>query len=244
MPESNQFETKRLAKPFTFKGVDGAEGKIAGHGSVFDDPHPTSSWMLGDDWVDIVRPGAFRRTLADHKSRGVMPAMLLQHDKWSLPCGAWTAAAEDADGLAVEGLLLTDSARPEVKDLYPLMKIGAVSGLSIGFCPVKAKLDEKAKTRELIEVEVSEISVVTFPGQDRSRVTDVKSADPALLKRRIEAALRDAGLSRQEAKALIADGFKSLAQRDAAADGNEERSAAEAIAAHLRGLTDTIRRTA
>lgn len=217
MPDIVRAEVKRLAKPFTFKGVDEAQGKIVGHGSVFDDPHPTSSWMLGDDWQDVVRPGAFRRTLADHKSRGVMPQMFLQHDRWSLPCGGWTSASEDEDGLALEGQILTDSARPEIKDLYPLVKRGWVSGLSIGFVPVKAKLDEKAKIRELVEVELQEISIVTFPGNDSARITDVKSADPALLKRKIEEALRDAGLSRTQAKALIAKGWEALALRDAAA---------------------------
>jgi HK97 family phage prohead protease len=151
-----------------------------------------------------------------------MPAMLLMHERWSLPCGAWSSAVEDDDGLALEGQILTESARPEVKDIYPLMKIGAVTGLSIGFKPIKAKLDEKAKTRELIEVELHEVSIVTFPGNDSARITDVKSADPAVLKRFIEGALRDVGFSRSEAKAFIADGFKALALRDAGDEALDE----------------------
>lgn len=232
---NEQLETKKLAKPFKFKGVDDAAGKIAGHGAVFDELCPTTSWQLPMDWQDIVRPGAFKKTIADHKKRGILPAMLLQHSRWSLPCGAWSSAAEDEEGLALEGQLLTESARPEVKDLYPLVKMGAVNGLSIGFWPSKVKLDEKTKTRELLEIELEEISVVTFPNLDSSRITDVKSADATSLKRNIEAALRDVGLSRTEAKALIADGFKALAQRDA---GDEAR---EAVMQEIRNLTSAIR---
>lgn len=213
MPNIQDLESKRLAKPFTLKGVDDAAGKITGHGAVFDDPHGTSSYALPMDFLDIIRPGAFKKTLADHKRRGIMPAMLLQHSRWELPIGAWTSAVEDEDGLAVEGQLATKTQRGA--EVYELAKVGAITGLSIGFRPVKFKVDEKAKTREITEIELLEISPVVFPGIDSARITDVKSADPAQMKRRIEEALRDAGLSRTEAKAIVADGFKALGLRDA-----------------------------
>ena len=207
-----RLETKRLAKPFTFKALGEEGGAIEGHGAVFDEPCPTSSWALPPDWMDVVRPGAFKKTIAEAKKRSVMPAMLLQHDRWGLPVGAWTSADEDADGLKLTGQLATKT--EQGADLYELMKIGAINGLSIGFCPVKFKLDEKTRTRELIEVDLAEVSIVTFPAIDSARVTDVKSADPAL-KRHLETVLRDAGLSRTEAKAIVAEGFKGLDLRDA-----------------------------
>ncbi len=235
-----QLETKRLAKPFQLEAVD-AEGlgKIAGHGAVFDDPHPTSSYALPDDFLDCIRPGAFRRTLADHKSRGIMPAMLLQHDRWSLPIGAWLSCAEDEDGLAVEGQLATKTQRGA--EVYELAKVGAITGLSIGFRPVKFKVDEKAKQRDITEVELLEISPVVFPGIDSARISDVKSADPALLKRHIEELLHKGGLSKTEAKALLAIGFDGLlARRDAGADPDARRDADAAVDDVLAGLDPAV----
>jgi uncharacterized protein len=217
----NDREIKRLGKPFTFKSVGDEAGTIEGYGAVFDDPHPTSSWALPPDFQDIFRPGAFKKTLSDHKSRGISPAMLLEHDRLSLPIGAWNLVEEDSDGLHVKGILATKTARGA--EVHELAKLGALSGLSIGFRPDKFKVDEKAKTRELLVIELFEISPVTFPGNDSARISDVKSADPALTKRRIEDALRDAGLSRTEAKALLAEGFKALSGlRDADPEVPEE----------------------
>lgn len=212
----SDLEIKRLAKPFRVQTTDAARS-FAGHGSVFDDPHPTSSWALSMDWVDVVKPGAFKKTLAEHKKRGTVPAMLFQHD-WDNVIGAYSEVSEDDDGLNLSGKLAQSAKTPAGADLYELVSMGALTGLSIGFRPVKVKLDEKAKTRELLEVDLHEVSIVTIPGNANARIQDVKSADPARVKRRIEDALRDAGLSRQEAKALIADGFKGLSLRDAAVE--------------------------
>ncbi len=219
-----QIEHKRLAKPFAVAAVGDLLGKITGNGAVFDEVHGTSSYSLPMDWNDTIRPGAFSRTLADHRKRGIMPAMLLQHDTMSLPIGVWTRAEESGDGLALEGQLAV--ATPRGAEVYELMKMGAMTGLSIGFSVVKARTDDKQKLREIVEIDLHEVSPVTFPGIDSARITDVKGADPALLKRKIEAALRDVGLSAKEAKAFIADGFEALAQRDVAAGGDDEVSAA------------------
>lgn len=233
----NDLEIKRLAKPFRVQTTDAAR-TFAGHGSVFDDPHPTSSWALPMDWLDVVKPGAFKKTLAEHKRRGTAPAMLFQHD-WDNVVGAYQEVGEDEDGLDLKGKLAASAKTPAGADLYELVSMGALTGLSIGFRPMKVKLDEKAKTREILEVELHEVSLVTIPGAPSARIQDVKSADPTRIKRRIEDALRDAGLSRQEAKALIADGFKGLSLRDAAAEDDEARSA---VLAAMSGVTDTYRR--
>jgi HK97 family phage prohead protease len=207
-------EEKRLAKPFRYVAQPDEEGQIEGCGAVFGDVHPTSSMRLPSDWTDIVRPGAFKKALAEHKRAGTMPAMLLQHELSALPVGAWTQAEEDDAGLKLTGKIATKTATG--RDVYELLKIGALTGLSIGFTATKHKLDEKAKVREILEVDLFEISVVTVPGIDAARVTDVKrhQAKPHDI-RSIETALRDAGLSRSEAKALLADGFKALDLRDA-----------------------------
>lgn len=244
MPDT-QVERKRLPKPFQFKAAEDAPGKIVGHGAVFDEAHPTSSWSLPSDYLDIIRPGAFKKTLADFKRRGVLPAMFLDHRLWEMPIGAWSSMAEDEDGLACEGTFATKTQRGS--DAYELAKIGALSGLSIGFNTVKSKIDDKAKTRELLELELIEVSPTVMPAIDSARISDVKSARGAAeLKRALEDYLRDAGgMSREEAKRFVSAGWKELnpdGRRDAGSAGGEGNSA-DTIAA-MRGITDTIRRSA
>ena len=139
-------EEKRLAKPFRYVAQADDEGLFSGHGAVFDDSHPTSSWRLPPDWTDTLKSGAFKKTLAEHKKLGTLPAMLLQHSSYDLPVGTWVSAEEDDTGLKLSGKLATKTATG--KDVYELLKIGALTGLSIGFTPSKVKLDEKAKVRE------------------------------------------------------------------------------------------------
>jgi HK97 family phage prohead protease len=201
-------EEKRLAKPFRYVAQPDEEGQVEGCGAVFGDVHPTSSMRLPSDWTDTIKPGAFKKALAEHKRAGTMPAMLLQHEMSALPVGAWTQAEEDDAGLKLTGKIATKTATG--RDVYELLKIGALTGLSIGFTATKHKLDEKAKVREILEVDLFEISVVTVPGIDAARVTDVKAADPVAFKRRMEAAARDAGLSRTEAKMFVAHGMKAI----------------------------------
>ncbi len=190
----------------------------------------TSSWSLPMDYMDVVRPGAFKKTLAEHKRRGTMPAMLFNHDMDNL-VGCYTRVEEDGDGLLLEGKIAASAKTPAGADVYELMSMGALSGMSIGFRCTKMKLDEKAKTREILEVELPETSIVTIPAQSSARVTDVKSA---LTIRHLEDALRDAGLSRAEAKALLSGGMKSVSSlRDAAG---------EALKEAIRSYTTTLSR--
>lgn len=208
-------ERKRLGKPIRLDAAGQGDRTFTGHASVFDDPHPTSSWLLGPDWQDVVRPGAFRATLADHKRLGTLPAMFYDHDP-SHVIGAWRSVAEDGDGLAVDGQLAKSARLRTGEDLYELLSMGAISGLSIGFFPEKVKLDEKTKTREILATEVFEISPTPIPGNARARIADVKNAAPGAVKRFLEETLRDAGLSRTEAKAVLST------LRDAGDEGAEK----------------------
>src|SRR6185436_12724282 len=236
------FEEKRLARPFTVKSVDDA-GTIEGHGAVFDYPHETSSWALGPEWKDIIRPGAFSKTLAEHKKIGTVPMMLWMHQRGNIP-GAWRSAAEDGDGLALQGQVSKAAISPSGVPVYELLKMGAVTGLSIGFRVTKHSLDQEKKTREILSVELSEVSIVDIPGGPRARITDVKGHDPKNIQF-LEGVLRDAGLSRKEAKALLAEGFGAL--RDAAAeeppnlrDADRDGGSTESIADLIRGLAKAV----
>ena len=161
-----------------------------------------------DSYGDAIAPGAFTRTLKEAKRKGVWPAMLLQHGNWlggddNMPVGIWTSMKEDDKGLVVEGKLAETQ---RGKDAYALLKMEprpAISGLSIGFMTKKYTAGTKPTEprRTLEDVELLEVSLVTFPANDKARVTGVKSFNA----RELEAALRSAlKLSQGDAVSAIA----------------------------------------
>ncbi|MFV0801025.1 HK97 family phage prohead protease [Brucella sp. MAB-22] len=188
-----RLETKQAALAIEDVELDGS---FSGYASVFGLPD------LGND---VIERGAFARSLAKGGVSGVR--MLWQHDA-SEPIGVWTAIREDARGLYVEGRLAKGVAR--ARDALELMRGGGLDGLSIGFRTVKARKDARTGLRHIIEADLWEISVVTFPMLPQARVSSVKATLPTI--REFERWLtRDAGLSRTAAKKVIAKGFAALA---------------------------------
>jgi HK97 family phage prohead protease len=234
MPKDTPFERCRVGGSFEVRARLAEDGTFTGYGSVFDNRHETSAPALPYGWDDVMAPGAFTKTLADHKTRGTLPAMLCQHDMFSLPIGAYTEVRQDEKGLYVEGRLALKVSR--ASDVHELMKIGAMRGLSIGFKTKRFTLDEVAKLRTIHEVELWEISPVTIPADPLALVGDVKNAGRFPSIREFEAFLRDVGgCSRKEAKAIAAEGWKAVSQRDA----DEDISAAiEAIADDWKASTE------
>lgn len=204
------------------------DGTIEGYGSVFG---------VVDDWGDIISPGAFAATLTAHKAAGTMPAMLWQHHD-DEPIGVWTEMVEDSRGLRVKGRLVLDA--PRGKEAYALLKAGALNGLSIGFISRKWAWDNTTDIRTLMEVDLWEVSPVTFPANALARVDGVKSgasgAQPPAINtiRDAERALRDAGLSAEQAKALVAS-VKRTVQIERDADSGVQRAlrAADQLLANL-----------
>ena len=98
-----------------------------------------------------------------------------------------------------------------------VMRAGAVDGLSIGYHVVKAESDRLSGTRRLIEVDLWEISVVTFPMLPAARVSAVKRGARPTTREFERWLMRDAGFSRMEARTIVHRGFKALEPRDAAA---------------------------
>jgi HK97 family phage prohead protease len=81
---------------------------------------------------------------------------------------------EDGRGLYVEGVLSDGVSR--AREVRELIKARAVDGLSIGFQTVRAKSDPKTGIRQILEADLWEISVVTFPMLPGARISDVKGA--------------------------------------------------------------------
>lgn len=154
-----------------------ADGGIEGYASLFGEI---------DQARDMVMPGAFRQTLAQRGLRRI--PMLFQHDP-SEPVGVWLDLAEDWRGLRARGRLIPDVAR--ARELLALMKAGAIDGLSIGYRTVRGAIEPRTRVRRLYQVDLWEISIVTFPLLHGARVDAVKQAPASRQRLAAERAWQD-----------------------------------------------------
>lgn len=185
-------------------------GNFTGYGSVYG---------VVDQGNDIVAHGAFAESLANAKAKNRLPAMLFGHQAGQLPVGAYQKMTEDATGLWLDGTLATDTQRGG--DLHKLMKMGAISGLSIGFVTRDDSYDRVTDVRTIKKADLWEVSLVNFPMNDSARVQSVKSIELIESLRDAEKYLRDAGLSRSDAEAFLSR-LKSLKQGEPVADDLSE----------------------
>lgn len=118
---------------------------------------------------DIIKPGAFERSL---KNRTAPVRMLYQHAS-DTPIGRWTDFRETTTGLVATGALLLSSQK--AREVYALIAGGALDGLSIGYRTVRAQKIPGAKGRRIIEAELWEVSIVTFPMAPGARITHIES---------------------------------------------------------------------
>jgi HK97 family phage prohead protease len=126
--------------------------RFAGYAAVFGAP---------DRGGDVVKAGAFARSL----SRGGAVPLLWQHEA-GRPIGRVEYLKEDGRGLRVIGRLVDGMAAA-------LLKEGAVSGLSFGYRVREAR---GTAPRELVDLELVEVSLVTFPMQPKARVHAIDQA--------------------------------------------------------------------
>ena len=122
---------------------------IEGYASVF------GARDLNDD---VVVAGAFQRSLSTSGPSGVR--MLYQHEERE-PIGVWLEAYEDHRGLYVRGQLFDDT--PKARLAARLVRVGALDGLSIGFRARQTRRDDSARLRILSDLDLWEVSLVTFP---------------------------------------------------------------------------------
>ena len=120
-----------------------------------------------DQGGDVVLAGAYATSLKKMAAADRRVKMLWQHDP-AQPIGIWDEVREDATGLWVKGRLLPDVAKG--REAAALLEAGAIDGLSIGYRTVKAEKDGKGQ-RLLSELELWEVSLVTFPMLPEARVS-------------------------------------------------------------------------
>jgi Escherichia/Staphylococcus phage prohead protease len=198
----------RVAVKFEYKALAEADAHVfEGYGSVFGGV---------DSYGDTIQKGAFKLTLKEWKAKGRLPKMLLQHGGWAMtaddmtPIGKWEEMREDDTGLYVKGRLF-DVQTDRARNTYVAMKEGELDGLSIGFQTRKSKMDEETGIRTLTEIELWEISPVTFGADRAALITGVKSDGELPTERELERWLRrEAGLTKDQAKVVIAKGYRQV----------------------------------
>ena len=215
-----------------FAGDEGVEGRtFTGYGAVFGNL---------DSYGDVIEKGAFKKTIREAKRTGNWPAMLMQHGGWAMsaddltPVGIYTELDEDDNGLLVTGVIADTQRGNEALGLMKMKPRPALTGLSIGYRAKKFTMGTKPEEprRTLHEVELVEISLVTFPANPKARIGSIKSAG-GLTIRDAESALREAGFSSNEAKAIVAKGFTAIDHREG---DDQEQRLSDATADLLRAL--------
>jgi HK97 family phage prohead protease len=208
-----------------------AKGNFEGYASVFGNV---------DSWGDIVMPGAFAKAIAKN---GQVP-MLFNHFMDNL-LGRAIDLKEDDIGLKFTGRLTPGATMAD--DIYKHMKAQALDGVSIGYRVQPGGAEMDGKIRQLTDLDLLEISMVISPANKLARadLASLKSDfDPDDMESLadVETFLRDAGMSRVEAKSFIAR-VRDIALRDAGKDDTSTavvKTDAEqfvAIATLIRSLT-------
>ena len=170
--------------------VEGDETKkITGHAAVFD------KWSedLGG-FREKIRPGAFRKTIKEADVRA-----LFNHDP-NFVLGRNTAGTlsleEDKKGLAIS---IEPPDTQWARDLTTSIERGDINQMSFGFRTIKDQWttpkDSGDNQRELLEVELFDVSPVTFPAYPQTdvgvRSVDVDELNRVLLKSDKEIPLSD-----------------------------------------------------
>lgn len=207
----------KLERDFTITKSLSDEGEFEGYASMF---------SVEDSHGDTVKKGAFKAGLQKLAKEKRKIKMLFNHDRFS-PIGVFKEADEDSKGLFVRGKLTLGVQKADETRL--LMLDEAVDSMSIGGYVRKELWDTKTSKRELIEIELREISPVVFPALDQARILSVKSLTDDVPMGDVELVLRDAGFTLKESKRLISIIKGSKTHRDV-----------EGVSKQLQSLTNLL----
>lgn len=194
-------EFLRVSLPIEFKrSLESADGEVAGYGSTFGG--------APDSYGDVIAPGAFTASIAEHKASGTAPLMLWGHDP-DRPVGRWDSFDQDALGLKVRGQFNLDTTAG--RDARAHVKAGDLSGLSIGYRVMPGGMSAGPDgSRILTKLHLEEVSIVAFPANRRARVTGVKSFGS---RAELESILRE-HLPARAVKKLLSGGWPAMSSDD------------------------------
>lgn len=199
--------TKTLDIGATELKFNADSGSFKGYASV---------WGGVDSYRDTIQKGAFLDTLKEHG----LPKMFYMH-KHDMPVGKYTLADEDSKGLWVEGELTPGHSL--AADVRAALLHETLDGLSIGGILRKGDYKDGNEGGRIIHKwsKLLEVSPVVFPADGAARIADVKNMDFETLlpecktERDIERLLRDAGLGKWEAMAIVSRAKAIFDGRDA-----------------------------
>jgi len=156
--EKKQFIKCQLKSSFE---EDNSNYIVKGYASVFDHV---------DLGMDKIKKGAFVKSLLMK-----LPVLLWQHNT-NEPIGAVVEAREDDRGLFFVASMPKEDTFVTGR-VIPQLKAKSINGVSIGYFVKDSDILENG-VREIKEIELLEISLVTFPMNTLATVTDVKSVMP------------------------------------------------------------------
>ena len=145
------FSTKNFAE----------KGSFTGYASIFDKI---------DSQNDLIKNGAFNSSISNKDPARIK--LLWQHD-YTKPIGKIISLTENSRGLVVVAKLLLDITN--AREAYSLIKSGIVTGLSIGFSIKNFYFDQTANCRVIDDLDLWEISLVTFPANSEAQITETKN---------------------------------------------------------------------
>lgn len=196
-----------------------------------------SSFGNTDRTGDIIEPGAFKKTIKLMKSGERKVAFLNQH-RMDQPIGVVDTLKEVGLTMVFEGRLARENSI--VKDMLPLLKMGALHSVSIGFNIVESEMDEDG-IRTIKEVDLWELSIVTIPANEKAKITSVKNdeenpvdkdekiidaekAESIGTKKEYEQMLKYTGMFTKKATMYLASKFTENSKRSDSAEGDKKRS--------------------
>jgi HK97 family phage prohead protease len=164
---------------------------LYGYAALFDSPSEPMPF------IEYVKRGAFSKTLND----GADVRLLIDHE--GVPLARTKSGTmrlmEDERGLAVEADL--DPMNPDAARVISAMKRGDLSQMSFAFRTIKDSWSDDRSTRELREVQLYDVSVVTFPAYEetvaeiRSRLLQTEESQPTLAATSTSVSVRKAQLA-------------------------------------------------
>ena len=153
------------------KSLSVESGEIVGYAATFNNVD-----LVGD----VIRPGAFQKTIQERVAAGKVPLMALH---WAYGgdtrevIGTIKEAKEDEHGLWIRAEL---SSIESAQDVRTLVQEGHVKNMSIGYNIINAEpaVIDGAEVYELKELRLLEVTVTTHPANELAVITGAKCAPP------------------------------------------------------------------
>jgi HK97 family phage prohead protease len=149
---------------------EGNGNTLVGYAAIFDSPSEPMPF------TEYVKRGAFSKTIND----GADVRLLIDHEGVPLARSrSGTLVLEEDDrGLRVEAEL--DPNNPDAARIMSAMKRGDLNQMSFAFRTIKDSWNTDRSVRELREVQLFDVSVVTFPAYEET-VAELRNASAPVI---------------------------------------------------------------